>query len=496
MTRASVPSVRPNESYRMKRAGKSAAAMMAGAKVTEHKLSNGMRVLLAERHSDPVVAVLIFYRVGARNETEREAGVSHFLEHMMFKGTERFGKGEVDRVTTELGGQNNAFTGYDHTAYWFELASDRWERALDIEADRMQHLSLDPREFDSEREVVLEELSMGEDDPWRVLAKHVETAVFPHHPYGRPIIGFPESLRSMTPEDMRDYYRRFYHPGNAVLVVAGDIDPKRALREVKARFAALPAGPKHEEADSFRLPTLQPAGEVRLATTGDDPGRRLIVAWPTVPVGTDEDYALDVLLTVLASGRTSRLWRGLVLDRPLATSISASNDTRVEGGAFWIFAECAQGVEPSELEAALDAELERVARERVTAAELKRAKTLIKASEAFDGETVSDLAEELGEWAVDSDWRLAFDGGARHAQVTAEEVRAVAERLLSRERRVVGWCLPREAAPAAPARKAARKPKRKKAAKKANSRKKTSGKGTVRKPGKKKAAKQAGSRTR
>ena len=202
----------------MSRATTKLRAALGGAEISEHRLKNGLRVLLIERHADPVVALMTWYRVGARNEREDEAGVSHFLEHMMFKGSRGFAKGEVDRITTELGGSNNAFTGYDHTAYWFELASDRWERGLEIEADRMRHLSLDEGEFNAEREVVLEELAMGKDDPWRRLTELVQTALFARHPYRRPIIGHTDSLRGMTAASMREFYGRFYHPGNATLV--------------------------------------------------------------------------------------------------------------------------------------------------------------------------------------------------------------------------------------------------------------------------------------
>ena len=441
----------------------------AGAEVSEHRLRNGMRVLVAERHDDPVVASVLYYPVGARNETEREAGVSHFLEHMMFKGSRRFGKGEVDRVTTELGGQNNAFTGYDHTAYWFEFASDRWERALDIEADRMSALLLDRAEFDSERAVVLEELAMGEDDPWRVLARHVESALFPRHPYGRPIIGYADTLEALSPAEMSDYYERFYHPANATLVIAGDVSRAKALREVRARFGKLPAGSAYAAADPPRPPLEEPPGERRVETRWDDEASRLLMAWPTVAVGTDEDYALDLALIVLASGRLSRLQRRLVFDAGLASSISASNDTRVEGGAFWLFAECSQGVDPAELERVIDEELARLAAKKVSAAELRRAKAVMRSSDAFEGETVSDLAEELGEWAVDYDWRMAFDGSARHDAVTAEDVRQATARLLVPRRRVVGWSLPRTseqvvAKPAARKRRAAGKRAAKKGA--------------------------------
>ncbi len=417
--------------------------LKAGARVSEHRLANGMRVLLGERHADPVVAVVLLYRAGARTETEREAGISHFLEHMMFKGSERFGKGAVDRVTTELGGQNNAYTGYDHTAYWFELASDRWEHALEIEADRMTRLLIEPSEFESERAVVLEELAMGEDEPWRVLSRHVEAALFPHHPYGRPIIGFPDTLQGLTPALMRDYYTRFYHPGNATLVVTGDIRPERALKAVRRHFGSLESGLPFERADCFRRKLEEPAGELRVNTSWDDPGQRLLMGWRTTPVATAHDFALDLAMTVLASGRMSRLWRRLVLDEGLATSISASNDSRVEAGALWIFAECAQGTEPERLERAMGEEVERMGRERVGKEELGRARSLLLAGEAFDGETVSDLAEELGEWAVDADWRLTFDRGARHRQIDAATLHEVSARYLRSERRVVGWSRPR-----------------------------------------------------
>ena len=438
--------LRPARPFR--RSPSRSPVLRAGAKVSEHRLANGLRILLAERHGDPVVASVLFYPVGARTETEREAGLSHFLEHMMFKGTPRFGKGAVDRITTELGGANNAFTGHDHTAYWFELASDRWERALELEADRMRHLSIAPVEFEAERAVVLEELAMGEDDPWRALVRRVEEALFPHHPYGRPIIGYPESLKRLRPDDMRAYHQRFYHPLNATLVVCGDFQPTAALAAIRARFARIPAGKPLAETDCYRRTLEEPAGEKRIEATWDDPGRRLVVVFPAARVGTGDDDALDVIATVLAGGQLSRLHRRLVVEEGLATSISANNDSRVEAGAFWFFAECAQEADPAALEAALHQELARIARQPIPQAELERARALLVAGEAFDGETVTDVAEALGEWAVDDDWHRAFDGCARHLKLGSPVLRAVAERTLRPERRVVGWCVPRgEAAP-------------------------------------------------
>jgi zinc protease len=415
-----------------------------GARIHEHVLGNGLRVLLAERHLDPVVAVMLWYRAGARNETEKEAGVSHFLEHMMFKGSARYGKGAIDRITTTLGGTNNAFTTADHTAYWFEFASDRWESALEVEADRMRALLLDAAEFEAEKQVVLEELAQGEDDPWRVLSQEVQAALFPRHPYRRPVIGYADTLKALRVSEMRDYYERFYHPGNAVLVVSGDIEPARALETVQRLLGSIPAGKPYAEADAFRAPAEAQRGEQRLTLRWDDAGSRLCIAWPTVALGTDEDCILDLVSTLLAGGRLARLYRRLVIEERCATSISTHNDTRVETGCFWLFAECAQGTRPAELERLIDAELARFSAEPVSKAELTRAKRIIAAGEAHDAESVSDLAEDLGEFAIDADWRLALRTLERIQRTSAEEVREAAAKLLAPGRRVVGWCLPKE----------------------------------------------------
>jgi len=439
-------------------------AERAGAHIEEHRLENGLRVIVVERHGDPVVAVMLWYRVGSRNEREHEAGVSHFLEHMMFKGSARFAKGEVDRCTTELGGSNNAFTGFDHTAYWFELASDRWEKALEIEADRMRGLLLEPKEFDAERAVVLEELSMGDDDPWRALTEAVQSAAFERHPYRRPIIGYTDSLKRLSVEEMRDYHRRFYHPGNATLVISGDVSCERALAAAREQLGGIAAGVEYAKADCFRPQLEKPAGERRLSLTWDDQGKRLCMVWPGSAVGSKDDDVLDVIAALLASGRLSRLYGELVVERGLATTVSTSNDARVDGGLFWIFAECAAAAQPAVLEAAIDAQLERLANERVSSKELKRVIAMLEASEAYDEETVSDLAEMVGEYAVDAHWTLAFEAIERVKRVTPAQIQECARRLLGRESRVVGWCTPKAAANGKQPRKprsAARKPVRK-----------------------------------
>jgi zinc protease len=444
----------------------------AGGTITEHRLANGLRVLIVERHFDPIVASILWYGVGARDEQEHESGASHFLEHMMFKGSKRFGKGEVDRLTTLLGGTNNAFTTADHTAYWFEFTSDRWETALEIEADRMRGLLIDPVEFEAEKAVVLEELSMGEDDPWRSLTREVQLVLFPRHGYRRPVIGFADTLRPMDADVLRDYYRRHYRPDNATLVICGDVTPKKALDLVRKRFGSIPrsepsATVTPRAARSIETVTYEPRGERRVRMTWDDRAHRICMAWPTVRVGTPDDFALDLVATVLTGGRMARLYRRLVLELAVATSISTHNDTHVDPGGFWLYAEAAQGVELAKLEQAIDRELGRLLDEPVSAAELKRAKRILRSSEAYESESVSDLAEEIGEFAIDANWELALDSLELVERVTAREVLDCARRLLTPERRVVGWCEPREAKPArsiAPSRSKAAKRRTTKAA--------------------------------
>ena len=283
---------------------------------------------------------------------------------------------------------------------------------------------------------------MGLDDPWRRLSDLVQGTLFLRHPYRRPVIGHADALKRLTVDEMRDYHRRFYHPGNATVIVCGDIDQADALARVKQHFAAIPAGIPYEQADPFRPSEESVGGERRVQLTWDDEGKRLCIAWPSAPVGTPDDAALDVLSTVLTGGRLSRLHRRLVIDEELATSVSSFNDTRVEGGVFWIFAECAQGVEPSALEAALDSELELVLQEKVPSRELARVRSLLEAAEAYDHETTSDVAEQIGEAAVDAHWRLAFESLPNALAVDATRLRDCARRVLARERRVLGWCLP------------------------------------------------------
>src|SRR5712691_11234281 len=197
-------------------------------------LPNGLVVLTKEVHTSPIVTSMIWYRVGSRNEELGHTGKSHFLEHMLFKGTERF----------KNGGGNNAFTSHDFTAYYFNFAADRWEIALEIESDRMVNCAFEPDEFELEKKVVIEELKTGLDSPWGLLLQEEEALAFKVHPYRNPIVGWLQDVERATAEQQQAYYRRYYHPNNATLVIAGDFHTDDVLKKVEAAFGPIPTGPQ------------------------------------------------------------------------------------------------------------------------------------------------------------------------------------------------------------------------------------------------------------
>ena len=242
------------------------------------RLANGLTVCLLENRQAPLVTSALWYRAGTRDEDEAHLGAAHFLEHMMFKGSRRYGPGEIDRRTQALGGTNNAFTSHDSTAYYFSFASDRWREALDIEADRMRGLLLDPQEVASERQVIQEEIAMYEDDPWDALEIHALREFFGGHPYGRPVLGTRETVAATGVAELARFHREFYRPANAVLVVAGDVGPE-ALDAVEAAFADL-GGPPAERVRGPRGGV--PPGLRRLERRhGEVP--RMLLALPAPP---------------------------------------------------------------------------------------------------------------------------------------------------------------------------------------------------------------------
>ena len=415
----------------------------AATGVIEMRLANGLHALLLALPDSPVVSAQVWYRVGSREEEKGRTGLAHFLEHLMFKGTEELRKGDIDLVCLRNGGQNNADTTYDRTRYYFNFARDRWERALEIEADRMRGSAFDEHEFAAERGPVLEELRRDRDDPWWRLQEAMDATAYHVHPYQNPVIGWAEEVTKVPREDVLAFYERWYRPGTCTLVVAGGIDAELAARRVDELFATIPGEPMPE----LVVPQEPPQeGERRFELELEVQLPRMIAAFRGVSARDADDPVLDVIQALLSSGKSSRLYDRLVRRDGLAAEVSASNDARRDPGLFYVMMEIQEGVDRAHAEAVLWEEIDRLAKDGPTPEELDRVKTMTRAGLVFRRANATGAADMLGSMQIHAgDWRLAFKIEERIDAVTAADVVRVARRVLRRANRSVGWAVPRPA---------------------------------------------------
>jgi zinc protease len=401
-------------------------------------LDNGLVVLTKEVHTSPIVTSMIWYRVGSRNEELGHTGKSHFLEHMLFKGTDRFRKGEIDLITLKNGGGNNAFTSHDFTAYYFNFASDRWDVALEIESDRMVNCTFEPDEFEAEKKVVIEELKTGLDSPWGLLLQEVEATAYKVHPYRNPIVGWLQDVERATVEQQQAYYRRYYQPNNAILVIAGDFNTDRVLSKVVTAFNSIPAG---IEPAPMLLNEPPQRGERRLVVRWRSKIPRLAIAYHAPHIAQADSYALQVLAVVLAEGKASRLYQRMVEREQAVTFVTAEFGESKDPTLFHIRAEARGSYSIEAVEASIYDELRRIVADGVTAHELNRAKHQIEAHFILSRERTLDQAILLGQ--IETVYGLDYIDSylQRISSVTAEEVVDVCTRYLNENNRTVGRLL-------------------------------------------------------
>ncbi len=399
-------------------------------------LDNGLTLAVIESRHVPIVTTVLWFRVGAAADAESEAGTAHFLEHMMFKGSAKFGAGEIDRLTQSLGGSNNAFTGHDSTAYHFQFAADRWPRALEMEADRMAGLLLDPRDFENERQVIVEEIAMYESEPWDALEARVQKALFAGHPYGRPVLGTREELLAMTPETLGSFHSSHYRPGNAVLVVAGDVGSE--VEELVARsFGSLPSAEGcAQETDPVAFPEARKRLEVR---RGELP--RLLFSLPAPPCSHPDHPHLRLLLHWLSVGRSSLLHRTLVEEEQLCAWISADLSDSSEPGSLSFSLEL-PGTDPELVEKRLFELLDEARKAAPTVSDLQRAKQLYRADWVFAHEHIYQRALMAASSIAHHDAGFPERYRREVLDCSADDVGDVATRYLDLNRGVVGWSLP------------------------------------------------------
>ncbi|TFZ01123.1 M16 family metallopeptidase [Ramlibacter rhizophilus] len=431
--------------------------------VHQYTLSNGMTLIVKPDRRAPTAVHMVWLRVGSMDETDGQSGVAHVLEHMLFKGTRELKPGEFSRRVAALGGSDNAFTARDYTGYHQQIPAERLEDVMRLEADRFANNQWPDEEFRRELEVVKEERRLRvEDSPRARLYETLNATAFLASPYRRPIVGWMSDLEALTPEDAREFYRRWYVPANAAVVVAGDVDPQQVLKLAERHYGRIPARP---------VPARKPQGEptqhgprqVEVRAPADQPYTTLQFKVPKLssfePTPQNDDaLALSMLAAVLDGHAAARLNRALTQgpDR-VADSAGASNGLWGRGPQlFALDGVPAPGKTPQQVQAALRAEVERIAREGVSEAELQRVKTRWIAGEVYKLDSLFNQARELGAYWV---YDLPMDAGERLlrrlGEITPAQVQSVAARYFGDEQLTVGTLKPlprdKQAPPRAPA---------------------------------------------
>jgi len=410
--------------------------------VVAETLDNGLRVILLEDHRSPIVSFQVWYRVGSRNERRGATGIAHFLEHMMFKGTPTHGRGQFARIVEQNGGQDNAFTSQDVTSYFVNIAADKLDLVIELEADRMHNLLLDPKEIESERQVVIEERrTRTEDDPGGFLGEEVASIAFKAHPYGSPIIGWQEDIARITPEEIRAFYRSYYVPNNAMVVAVGDFRAGEVLERIKRRFGGIPRGAAPPPVLTVEPP---PNGERRVVVRKQAELPIVYLAYHVPNQRSNDAAPLEVLSTILSGGRASRLYRYLVYERRLA--LEAGGDYSyfsIDPNLFWFWATAMPGQTPETLEKELLAQVERLKTEPVTDEELRRAKNQIEAAFVFQEDSIHRRASLLARFEVIGGYAQKDQFLAKIRAVTAADLVRVAGSWFPEDKKNVGILLPK-----------------------------------------------------
>jgi len=409
--------------------------------VTEKVLPNGLKVLLKEEHKAPVVTFQVWYRVGSRNERLGKTGMSHLLEHMMFKGTKKYGPKTFSQTVQRNGGNDNAFTSQNYTAYFENFAADRIGIALDLESDRMQNLLIEPREYLSEREVVKEERRMRyEDDPVNTMVEQLMSVAFSAHPYQWPVIGWMADINNITRDDLYSHYKAYYSPNNATIVIVGDFDTNKVFALIEKAFGGMPRG-----ADIPVVAAVEPkhTGERRVIVKKQAELPAVFAGYIAPTLKHPDSYALDVLQGILSSGKSSRLYRSLVYEKQIALYAGGDYDNiSTDPNLFYLYAGVMPGKTPEEVEKALYAEVDRFKTEPVTDEELQKAKNQTEAGFIMGQDSIFSQAMQLGQFETVASWRLLEKYLDNIRAVTKEDVMRVAKEYFIEDNRTVGTLVP------------------------------------------------------
>jgi zinc protease len=418
-----------------------ASAGTLAERVFETTLANGLKVLIVEEPKAPVVTIQVWYKVGSRNEVTGRTGLAHMLEHMMFKGTPTIGPKQFDLLVTRNGGQDNAVTATDYTAYYEDFAADRVGLGLELEADRMAHLLIDEKEFLPERQVVIEERRLRiEDQPAGILGQTMRAVAFQANTYRNPAIGWPSDMLAWTREDLVQFYRTYYAPNNAILVVVGAIKKDEILPKIQTLFGPIPRRPDPPKVVTEEPPQL---GERRIYVRKEAELPIYFAVHHAPNLTQPDSFALQVLAYILGGGESARFYQKAVYEKQLASYAGADyNPVHIDPFLFGFSAGPLPGKTVEEIEQVLYAEVERLIKEPIPDRELQKAKNQIESEFIFSQDSIHALAELLGRYEAVASWKLldSFPEGVR--KVTAADVQRVAKQYLTQENRTVAILIP------------------------------------------------------
>jgi zinc protease len=411
------------------------------AEVKEYKLKNGLKVIILEEPKAPVATFQVWYRVGAKDEPAGKSGLSHLLEHMMFKGTAKYGPSVLSKIVQKNGGTDNAYTTKDHTVYFELFSSDRITIALDLEADRMQNLTLDDDEVISERNVVMEERRLRyEDDPQSSLFEEVVAAAFKVHPYQRPVIGWMSDLRSIERDDLYNYYRNNYSPNNAVIVIVGDVNAEKMIGDVRKTFEDIPPITKQTSRASLEP---EQKGERRIFLKREAELPFILSAYHTPSFPHEDSFALEVLSYILSGGKSARLYQSLVYEQKIALYAGAdysilNNDPYL----FFLYATASPGKDIKVVEALLYEEIENIRKAAPPEKEVQKAKNQIESSFIMGQDSIFLQAMKYGKFEMIGDWSYINQYIEGIRKVQPEDLTKVAKKYFREENRTVGILVP------------------------------------------------------
>ncbi len=422
----------------------SSGAQAQSFDVKTHTLKNGMKILVQEDHSIPSATMYIFYRIGSRNEHTGTTGLSHFFEHMMFNGAKKYGPGEFDRVMEAAGGRNNAYTSYDVTVYQDWFPSSSLELIFDLEADRIQNLSFDPKMIESERGVVASERRTSVDaNNFGILNEQLWATAYIAHPYQWPVLGWMVDIENWKMEDLKRHFAMGYSPSNATMVVAGDVTADQVFKLAQKYIEPIPS---HDPPPKVTTQEPEQLGERHLVVKKYAQLPMLMIAYHVPQTASPDYYALRVLETILLSGQSSRLYQRVVDKDQLAIAIEGGFENAIDPTLFTVTAQPKTAIQPASIEKAVYGELDRLKSEAITDRELEKAKNILLAGFYRLMKTIDGRANTLGTYEIFfGDYSKLFSAAAEFSKVTKDDVRRVAQKYFGDKNRTVATLVPEAA---------------------------------------------------